>query len=373
MIKKRIAAIEYIRGISMLGVIGIHTGSQYLSNQFNNIHLVALFEIVTRFSVPIFFFISAFGLFYNLNLYEKFNYANFMSRRFKTVLIPYLSWSFLYLLHYTLTYGDYSLWSISMLSRYLFFGLSSYQLYFLVILLWFYALMPIWIFMVKHMTRSRLGALLILQILFDYYSSYILAPNFNSASLNLLIEYRLNYWVAHYLFIFILGGYVAVHYEQFSVFLKKYFLQIKVCFYLSLLSLLTYYYYLVYTKNYSAESAINTAHQLSPAGIFYTIGASLFFFAVFSFAKIPSSAHSLLSVLGVHSYFIYLFHPFAIHYLSLFIASQGKLMTAPITIIFYFSITIISLAAALIIRRTGRPFPLINILLTGIYPKQHKS
>lgn len=371
MTKKRISAIEYIRAISMLGVIGIHTGSQYLGNPLNNIHLVALFEIVTRFSVPIFFFISAFGLFYNLNLDEKFNYANFMSRRFKTVLIPYLSWSFLYLLHYTLTYGDYSLWS--MLSRYLFFGLSSYQLYFLVILLWFYALMPLWIFMIKHMTGVRLGVLLILQLLFDYYSSYILSPQFNSATVNLFIEYRLNYWVIHYLFIFIFGGYAAVHYEQFSIFLKKYYSQIKIFFYFSFLSLLTHYYYLIYSKNYSAESAINTAHQLSPAGIYYTIGASLFFFAIFSFAKLPRSIHSLLSVLGAHSYFIYLFHPFAIHYLSLLVAGQGKLMTAPITILFYFAVTMISLLAAFIVRRAGKTLPLINVLLIGVYPKQNKS
>ena len=60
--KPRLAAIEYIRGISMMGVIGIHVGSQYLSNTTANIHLVALFETATRFSVPIFFFISAFAL-----------------------------------------------------------------------------------------------------------------------------------------------------------------------------------------------------------------------------------------------------------------------------------------------------------------------
>lgn len=53
--KPRLAAIEYIRGISMMGVIGIHVGSQYLSNTTANIHLVALFETATRFSVPIFF------------------------------------------------------------------------------------------------------------------------------------------------------------------------------------------------------------------------------------------------------------------------------------------------------------------------------
>ena len=72
--KPRLAAIEYIRGISMMGVIGIHVGSQYLANTAANANLIALFEVATRFSVPIFFFISAFGLFYNLDLTAPFDF-----------------------------------------------------------------------------------------------------------------------------------------------------------------------------------------------------------------------------------------------------------------------------------------------------------
>ena len=71
-------SIEYIRGVSMAGVVAIHIGSQYLLNPTPNIHLVALFEIVSRFSVPIFFFISAFGLFYRMNLAEPFEYGKFL-------------------------------------------------------------------------------------------------------------------------------------------------------------------------------------------------------------------------------------------------------------------------------------------------------
>ena len=52
--KPRLAAIEYIRGIAMLGVIGIHVGSVYSEIPAANIHMVALLEILTRFSVPIF-------------------------------------------------------------------------------------------------------------------------------------------------------------------------------------------------------------------------------------------------------------------------------------------------------------------------------
>ena len=49
--KERVPAIEYMRGISMLGVVGIHVGSQYLmNNPTPNLQLLALYEIVTRFT-----------------------------------------------------------------------------------------------------------------------------------------------------------------------------------------------------------------------------------------------------------------------------------------------------------------------------------
>ncbi len=147
--KPRLAAIEYIRGISMMGVIGIHVGSQYLGNPAANMHLIALFEIFTRFSVPIFFFISAFGLFYNL----PFDAKHFYKRRVQTVLIPYVVWSVLYLVHDGLLYHT-GFPSPFYFCGILFFGVAKYQLYFLVILLWFYLFMPLWIWMISTSSTS---------------------------------------------------------------------------------------------------------------------------------------------------------------------------------------------------------------------------
>ena len=63
MSKPFINSINYMRGICMLGVIGIHVGSVALANPTPNLPLVALLEILSRFSVPAFFFLSAFGMF----------------------------------------------------------------------------------------------------------------------------------------------------------------------------------------------------------------------------------------------------------------------------------------------------------------------
>ena len=351
----------------MLGVVGIHVGSQYLMNPSANIHLVALFETVTRFAVPIFFFISAFGLFYNLDMSKPFDYTAFMRRRFKTVLIPYLFWSMLYIIHDNIYYG-YGLPALGYVLKLLFFGLAKYHLYFLVILLWFYLLMPLWIAMVRRMTITRLSLLLLIQIAFDYYSSYsdtLTALTYSlpeDSLLNWFLLYRLNYLVLHYVFIFVLGGYLAVHIDKFFDFMQSKQIAITVSFIFSLIAMLGYYYYLIIARNISAEAAVNTAHQLSPIGIIYTGTASIFFFMLFSFVINNSM---LLKALGYHSYFVYLFHPMLILYLHLILDKLNLLMTAPNAMVFYILTVFVSLIFAAMFRRLGTKHPLINRLTIG--------
>ena len=55
--------IDDLRGICMLGVIGIHVGSFVLEAPYPNSFLYMLLEILSRYSVPAFFFISGYGLF----------------------------------------------------------------------------------------------------------------------------------------------------------------------------------------------------------------------------------------------------------------------------------------------------------------------
>ncbi len=373
--KPKLPAIEYIRGISMMGVIGIHVGAQYLGNPASNLHLTALFEVVSRFAVPIFFFISAFGLFYHLDLRQPFRYADFMKRRFRTVLIPYLVWSFFYLIHDGLFY-HVGFPALSALPELLFFGNTKYQLYFLVILLWFYLLMPLWIGIVRRVSWKGLLLLLTAQLAFNYFSSYhegfhqyiYSLPQYSF--LRELLEYRLNYWVLHYFFIFLLGGWLSVHFELFRDLMQKYRNLITACFWLSLAALLGYYYSLIYRDGYTQLEAIFTAHQLSPAGVMYTIMASLFFFTIFTYQRYPQFLNPVLSLLGRHSYFAYLAHPVAITYLGTWLANAGFIMTAPIAIGFYFAVLISSVLAAILFRHLGETIPPINLLTIGVAVKK---
>ncbi|MCE5284362.1 MAG: acyltransferase [Pelosinus sp.] len=366
--KQKIPALEYLRGISMLGVLGIHTGAYSLSNPHTNIHLFALLEICSRFSVPIFFFISAFGLFLHQDLSKPLDYWKFIKRRLRTVLLPYTVWSMLYILYSAWQSHNLAVLGPLNIIKSLFFGLASYQLYFLVVLLWFYALMPLWrkaVYLILQKPVCSLSGLLLMQILFDYYSSYILHANFANGFINMLLEYRLNYWVMHYFFIFLLGGVCAVQYEQFKIFLHKFSHSITVFFLFSLGGLLSFYYYLVLHKGYSLEESVNTAHQLSPFGILYTLGITIFLFKILSSPNIPKFLRACLSLLGVHSYFIYLFHPFAMYGLTAYLHHHGIIMNGLVTIIFYLSALSISILMAIMMKKAGTALPLISYLLTG--------
>ena len=376
MAKQHLAAIEYIRGISMLGVIGIHVGSQYLMNPASNAHLTALFEIATRFSVPIFFFISAFGIFYNMDLDKPFSYRRFLEKRSRAVVIPYLVWSLFYLLHDGWLYNVGFPAPLSLASL-LFFGNAKYQLYFLVLLIWFYLLMPLWIPLVKRIDGKGLFLLFALQVAFDYFSSFNVPFNtmvysMENSVLKSFLLYRLNYWVLHYVFIFIIGGYLAVHFKEFQSFMRDHQKIIYLFFAASLAGLLGYYYDLLAFRGYTQMDAINTAHQLCPLGIVYTLGASIFFFTFFTEQHYPQSLNRLFSLLGRHSYFAYLVHPFFIGYMMLALERHGVILTAQKALAFYLVTVILSLAAAAIVRSAGERFPLLNMLTIGVAAAKQK-
>ena len=364
-----------MRGISMMGVIGIHIGAEYLANPSPNIHLVALFDIGTRFSVPIFFFISAFGLFYGQSPAAPFSYRDFLIRRGRAVVVPYLVWSLFYVAHDAWHYGT-GLPSMLSLASILFFGNAKYQLYFMVLLIWFYLLMPLWRVLLRHMTLPLLMGILMVQIGFDYWSSYNTAFNLyvyslpEGSLLRALLFYRLNYWVVHYVFIFLLGGSIALHWEGFQTLMARQWKNLYALGALSLATLLAWYYKLLFTNGYTPLEAIYTAHQLSPLGIFYTIGATLALFAFFTRLGTENFLGRAFQLLGKHSYFIYLAHPVAITYLLMPIAARGYVLTAPLALAVYAATLLLTLAGAILMRKCGERVPLVNELTIGMKPKK---
>lgn len=163
--------IDNLRGLCMLGVIGIHIGSLALAP--NDFTLYVLLEVLSRYSVPAFFFISGYGLFCTdkalpAGAADNFSYLSFMKKRLKGAGLPYLSWSLLYMLYFWLILPPgYVSWQPAHVLFVLFFGLGCYHLYFMVILLWFYGTYPLWRRLMSLMRHAGLKISLALLFIFQ--------------------------------------------------------------------------------------------------------------------------------------------------------------------------------------------------------------
>ena len=276
--------IDNLRGICMLGVIGIHIGSLALAP--NNFTLYLLLEILSRYSVPSFFFISGYGLACTdkgLLSGSRLNYIDFMKKRLRGAGLPYLSWSLFYMLYFWLILPPgFVSWNPLHVAYVLFFGLGCYHLYFMVILLWFYASYPLWRQLLRIIIHQSIPFMLVLlfifQLAFNWWTTH---PGLNTAGWSVLaknfFDYRLNYLPLHYLLIFMSGGLTACYWEKFIALLRRYSAMVCMIFAASVAWDVQSCYEAVTVKGYTLIDLANTYHQLSPQGLCYTVGSLLFF------------------------------------------------------------------------------------------------
>ena len=276
--------IDNLRGICMLGVIGIHIGSLALAP--NNFTLYLLLEILSRYSVPSFFFISGYGLACTdkgLLSGSQLNYIDFMKKRLRGAGLPYLSWSLFYMLYFWLILPPgFVSWNPLHVAFVLFFGLGCYHLYFMVILLWFYASYPLWRQLLRIIIHQSIPFMLVLlfifQLAFNWWTTH---PGLNTMGWSVIaknfFDYRLNYLPLHYLLIFMSGGLAACYWQKFIALLRSYSAMVCIIFAASVAWDVQSCYEAVTVKGYTLIDLANTYHQLSPQGLCYTVGSLLFF------------------------------------------------------------------------------------------------
>ena len=289
--------IDNLRGICMLGVIGIHIGSLALAP--NNFTLYLLLEILSRYSVPSFFFISGYGLACTdkgLLSGSRLNYIDFMKKRLRGAGLPYLSWSLFYMLYFWLILPPgFVSWNPLHVAYVLFFGLGCYHLYFMVILLWFYASYPLWRQLLRIIIHQSIPFMLVLlfifQLAFNWWTTHL---GLNTADWSVLaknfFDYRLNYLPLHYLLIFISGGLAACYWEKFIALLRRYSAMVCIIFAASVAWDVQSCYEAVTVKGYTLIDLANTYHQLSPQGLCYTVGSLLFFCLALDWLKLRAQA-----------------------------------------------------------------------------------
>ncbi|WP_440445602.1 acyltransferase [Phascolarctobacterium succinatutens] len=372
--------IDNLRGICMLGVIGIHIGSLALAP--NNFTLYLLLEILSRYSVPSFFFISGYGLACTdkgLLSGSRLNYIDFMKKRLRGAGLPYLSWSLFYMLYFWLILPPgFVSWNPLHVAFVLFFGLGCYHLYFMVILLWFYASYPLWRRLLRIIIHQSIPFMLVLlfifQLAFNWWTTH---PGLNTAGWSVLaknfFDYRLNYLPLHYLLIFISGGLAACYWQKFITLLRSYSAMVCVIFAASVAWDVQSCYEAVTVKGYTLIDLANTYHQLSPQGLCYTVGSLLFFCLALDWLERKAQSEGSLakpfykavSILSAYSMLIYFVHPLLLDWLSNAYNHFGIIMTVKKVALSYVLLVLGSLGFSILLTKIFAKCSTLKLLFTG--------
>lgn len=368
---KRNRTIDKLRGICMLGVLGIHTGSLALMCAAPNPHLYMFLEILSRYSVPAFFFISGYGLFCHYKPGRALNYREFIKKRFQSSGIPYLSWSLFYMVYFsTVVPGCIPWFSPLGLLHILFWGLACYHLYFMIILLWFYAFFPLFQKLMAFIQRIGLktgfAALFVLQMLFNYWTMH---PGITAQQLPLVLQdfftYRLNYLPLHYLFIFMLGGIAAIKEHEFFQIIAAKFKAVTALYVLSIAYIGGSYYWYYYKHGYDLISLTNTFQQLSPQGFFYTIASILFFCALFARQHTENIFTKAVDFISDNSMLVYFCHPFWLSMIDRISHYSGIVMTTKRVIAAYIILLAVSLVTSIVLTKLSHHIAPLHYVLTG--------
>ena len=372
--------IDNLRGICMLGVIGIHIGSLALAP--NNFTLYLLLEILSRYSVPSFFFISGYGLACTdkgLLSGSRLNYIDFMKKRLRGAGLPYLSWSLFYMLYFWLILPPgFVSWNPLHVAYVLFFGLGCYHLYFMVILLWFYASYPLWRQLLRIIIHQSIPFMLVLlfifQLAFNWWTTH---PGLNTAGWSVLaknlFDYRLNYLPLHYLLIFISGGLAACYWEKFIALLRRYSVIVCLIFAASVAWDVQSCYEAVTVKGYTLIDLANTYHQLSPQGLCYTVGSLLFFCLALDWLERKAQSevslakpfYKAISILSAYSMLIYFVHPLLLDWLSSAYNHFGIIMTVKKVALSYVLLVLGSLTLSILLTKAFEKCSMAKLLFTG--------
>ena len=372
--------IDNLRGICMLGVIGIHIGSLALAP--NNFTLYLLLEILSRYSVPSFFFISGYGLACTdkgLFSGSRLNYIDFMKKRLRGAGLPYLSWSLFYMLYFWMILPPgFVSWNPLHVAYVLFFGLGCYHLYFMVILLWFYASYPLWRQLLRIIIHQSIPFMLVLlfifQLAFNWWTTH---PGLNTAGWSVLaknfFDYRLNYLPLHYLLIFMSGGLAACYWKKFIALLRRYSAMVCMIFAASVAWDVQSCYEAVTVKGYTLIDLANTYHQLSPQGLCYTVGSLLFFCLALDWLERKAQSegslaklfYKAISILSAYSMLIYFVHPLLLDWLSSAYNHFGIIMTVKKVALSYVLLVLGSLALSILLTKAFEKCGTAKLLFTG--------
>ncbi|KUL05640.1 MAG: Acyltransferase 3 [Methanoculleus marisnigri] len=207
--------VEYLRGFAALAVIAVHVSMNY--TRIPDVNLLALLDvfvyIAAHFAVPVFIFISGWVL--AARYVDDYPIANLYRRRARTILLPYLFFTALYLLVAVEgTFGFAGVPTPDAVAKALLLGTAAYNLWFFVLIIQLYLLYPLIVRGYDLFNRGGAALYLLLSLLFFQVlwnvGAHLLGAFAGTEWYTVLIRL-----FPSHLFYFVLGIHVARHTDRF--------------------------------------------------------------------------------------------------------------------------------------------------------------
>ncbi len=205
--KRKITEISVFEFFLCMFVILIHLLSEGTDTLPKWSFLSVLFSSLTRittFAVPGFVFTSAVKLFYKYDNIKRFPYFRFLGNRFLKIVVPYIISVLIYYAVYIWVIGIYK-FDWDQLLGFLLSGNISAQFYFVILIVQFYLLMPIWSAISK--VNSKWFAFVV-SILACAITVFFRMHYPTTESIHKIFPSYMVFWI--------LGMYVAMNYEAFE-------------------------------------------------------------------------------------------------------------------------------------------------------------
>lgn len=214
---RHLIELDYMNAIGCLAVIAIHVLS-YSVTYSDSSTLAAMLMFLpwklASFAVPMFVFTGAVKL--SLQVQQKpvtlHSYGRYLWSRAGKIYLPYLLWVVVYQLVFVAI--GYTTSTIDQLGQHLLWGTISSHFYYIVFLMQFYLLLPLWQWMLKHISPfvAVCTSLVLMQMMWSLSNFLNLWGMSFAYSDRIFLSYGL-YWV--------IGLYVGQYYQQVVDYLKE--------------------------------------------------------------------------------------------------------------------------------------------------------
>lgn len=307
--------LDYYRGIAFLGVAMQHTLGVFIRQPGISLHdsiaLGFLFNLV-KFAVPSFLFISG------LVMIRKYAYTNpgpsFYRDRAREILLPYLIWSVLYILYQSvLGCTPLSHDPVWYLHRFV-TGSASYHLWFVVLILQFYILLPLFTGFFRRyedhlstlfMMMLFLGVLYLVLTWVSYRMIPLYAGHITNHWISLLaVKYR-DRNILFWFYYILLGGFAGLYLRKWRHAVSRYLGVIGMLW----VSGLIWVSYELFSGISNNTVNLNLSTTLKPSMTLFTFFSLMLVYSIAVYCRnTPGRLTSLLKTFGRYSWPAYLIH-----------------------------------------------------------------